>query len=276
MLFKFGSVTYDFALRTHVMGVLNVTPDSFFDGGKFSTVESAVARGVQMVEEGADFIDVGGESSRPGSDPVSPAEEIRRVVPVIERLAKAFATPVSVDTYKSEVAKAALEAGAVIVNDITAMTFDEHMLPLVVQQKASAVLMHMRGTPKTMQLNPEYKDVVREVGEYLRREAERCRIAGVQQVLIDPGIGFGKNLHHNLQLIHNLKVFRSYGFPLLVGPSRKSFLGTLLDLPVDQRLEGTAAAVAACVLNGANVVRVHDVRAMKRVVTVADAVSHAA
>lgn len=276
MLFKFGSVTYDFALRTHVMGVLNVTPDSFSDGGRFSTVESAVARGMQMIEEGADFIDVGGESSRPGSDPVSPVEEIRRVVPVIERLAKVTPTPISIDSYKSEVAKAALAVGAVIVNDITAMTFDEHMLPLVVEQKASAVLMHMKGTPKTMQLNPEYENVVQEVGEYLRRQAERCRLAGVQQVFIDPGIGFGKNLQHNLQLIHNLKSFQFHDFPLLVGPSRKAFLGTLLDLPVDQRLEGTAAAVAACVLNGANVVRVHDVLAMKRVITVADAVSHAA
>lgn len=276
MVYTFGSVRYDFTVRTYLMGVLNVTPDSFSDGGKFVTTESAVKRGMQMVEEGADFIDVGGESTRPGSEPVPVTEEIRRIVPVIEQLGKMTPIPISVDTYKSEVAKAAIEAGALIVNDISAMTFDPEMLPLVAREKVSAVLMHMKGTPKTMQQNPEYDHVVREVGEYLQGRAEQCRVAGIEQVLIDPGIGFGKNLQHNLALIKHLSVFRSYGFPLLVGPSRKSFLGMLLDLPVDQRLEGTAAAVTACVLHGASVVRVHDVRAMKRVLTVADALYHSA
>ncbi len=276
MVYTFGSVQYDFTVRTHVMGILNVTPNSFFDGGKFVTAESAVKQGMQMVEEGADFIDVGGESTRPGSEPVPAEEEIIRIVPVIERLGKLTPIPISVDTCKSEVAKAAIEAGAVIVNDISAMTSDPKMLPLVAHEKVSAVLMHMKGTPKTMQQNPVYDHVVSEVGEYLQGRAEQCRIAGVDQVMIDPGIGFGKNLQHNLELIKHLDVFRSYGFPLLVGPSRKSFLGMILDLPVDQRLEGTAAAVTACVLHGANVVRVHDVRAMKRVVTVADAIVRSA
>ena len=276
MVYTFGSVQYDFTVRTLVMGILNVTPNSFFDGGKFVTAESAVKQGMQMVEEGADFIDVGGESTRPGSEPVPAEEEIIRIVPVIERLGKLTPIPISVDTCKSEVAKAAIEAGAVIVNDISAMTSDPKMLPLVAHEKVSAVLMHMKGTPKTMQQNPVYDHVVSEVGEYLQGRAEQCRIAGVDQVMIDPGIGFGKNLQHNLELIKHLDVFRSYGFPLLVGPSRKSFLGMILDLPVDQRLEGTAAAVTACVLHGANVVRVHDVRAMKRVVTVADAIVRSA
>ena len=276
MVYTFGSVQYDFTVRTHVMGILNVTPNSFFDGGKFVTAESAVKQGMQMVEEGADFIDVGGESTRPGSEPVPAEEEIIRIVPVIERLGKLTPIPISVDTCKSEVAKAAIEAGAVIVNDISAMTSDPKMLPLVAHEKVSAVLMHMKGTPKTMQQNPVYDHVVSEVGEYLQGRAEQCRIAGVDQVMIDPGIGFGKNLQHNLELIKHLDVFRSYGFPLLVGPSRKSFLGMILDLPVDQRLEGTAAAVTSCVLHVANVVRVHDVRAMKRVVTVADAIVRSA
>lgn len=272
MVYTFGLQTYDLTERTYVMGVLNVTPDSFSDGGHFVTLDEAEKRGLELAEEGADFIDIGGESSRPGSDPVSPGEEIRRVVPVIERLVKRLSIPISIDTYKSEVAGAALDAGALIVNDISAMTFDRSMIPLVAERNASVVLMHMKGTPKTMQQNPTYEDVVREVGDTLKEQSDRCREAGISQILIDPGIGFGKTLSHNLSLMKHLGGLRSFGYPVLVGPSRKSFLGTLLDLPVDQRLEGTAAAVTACILRGANVIRVHDVRAMKRVASVADAI----
>lgn len=253
------------------MGVLNVTPDSFSDGGKFFDLEKAVAHARKMVEEGADFIDVGGESTRPGSDPVPVEEEIRRVVPVIERLTKEISVPISIDTYKSAVARAALDAGAVIINDISGLTFDQEMIPTAAQYGASVVIMHIKGSPKTMQQNPEYDDVVQEVAEYLRSQAAKAETSGVKQIIIDPGIGFGKKLNHNLDIIKQLREFNRPGYPLLVGPSRKSFIGTLLDLPAEQRLEGTAAAVTACILNGANIVRVHDVKEMKRVATMADA-----
>ena len=244
------------------MGVLNVTPDSFSDGGRFYNLEDAVAHGREMVGDGADFVDVGGESTRPGSDPISEEEEKKRVVPVIERLVKETTVPISIDTYKAAVADAGLHAGATIVNDISGLKFDPEMLRVVVRHKATLVVMHVKGTPKTMQENPVYDDVVGEIGEFLRRQAEKAAEAGVEQVIIDPGIGFGKRLGE----------LKGLGYPLLAGPSRKSFIGKLLNLPADQRLEGTAAAVTACILNGADIVRVHDVKEMRRVVTIADAV----
>jgi dihydropteroate synthase len=268
---SFGSVTYDLSSRTHVMGILNVTPDSFSDGGRFLDVESAVDHAQRMQEEGADFIDVGGESSRPGSEPITVEEELRRTIPVIERLAAKLSVPISIDTYKSDVARRALAAGATIVNDISAMTMDPHIASVAAEYKATVVLMHMKGTPKNMQVNPTYSDVVQEVRSYLAARVEAARAAGISQVLIDPGIGFGKLLEHNLALMRGLGVLREIGVPVLVGPSRKSFLGTILNVPVDQRLEGTAAAVAVCILNGAHVVRVHDVQPMVRVARVADA-----
>jgi dihydropteroate synthase len=253
------------------MGVLNVTPDSFSDGGLHVDPDRAVAHALTMIEEGADFIDIGGESTRPGSDPVPAEEELRRVLPVIRELAKRTDAPLSIDTYKSEVAEAALDAGAVIVNDISAMTMDARMAEVVARRRASVVLMHMRGTPKTMQANPHYDDVVAEVKLFLRQQVEHAQRVGIEQIIIDPGIGFGKTLEHNLTLMRELHAFNELGFPVLVGPSRKSFIGTILNLPVEKRLEGTAAAVAACVLRGAHIVRVHDVQAMKRVARVADA-----
>ena len=271
----FGKITYDLARRTHVMGILNVTPDSFSEGGKFLNHQAAVEHALRMVEEGADFIDVGGESSRPGSDPISIEEEIRRTAPVIESIASRVSVPISIDTYKSEVARRALEAGATIVNDISALTMDEQMPEVVAQHKATVILMHMKGTPKTMQIDPSYTDVVNEVKEYLADRIKLARSFGIERIIVDPGIGFGKTLQHNLELIRNLSVFRELGVPVLVGPSRKSFIGTILDLPVEERLEGTAAAVSACVLNGAHIVRVHDVRAMVRVVKVVDALKQA-
>jgi dihydropteroate synthase len=270
--FRFGSQVLDLSSRTYVMGVLNVTPDSFSDGGRFFSLEDAVAHGREMAGNGADFIDVGGESTRPGSDPISEEEEERRVVPVIQRLVKETTAPISIDTYKAAVADAGLSAGATIVNDISGLRFDPEMLKVVVRHAATLVIMHVKGTPKTMQENPVYDDVVGEIGEFLRQQAKKAVEAGVQQVIVDPGIGFGKNLDHNLELIRRLGELKRLGYPLLAGPSRKSFLGKLLNLPVDQRLEATAAAVTACILNGADIVRVHDVKAMKRVTTIADAV----
>ncbi len=268
--FRLGSVAYDFTSRTHIMGILNVTPDSFSDGGKYADTKHAVERALKMIDEGADIIDVGGESTRPGSDPVSIDEELRRVIPVIEELSDKTLIPISVDTYKSEVAKRALQAGACIVNDISGLAFDPAMLTMAASHGATVVIMHMRGTPKTMQNEPAYNDVVREVIEFLDQQSRKALAAGIRQIMVDPGLGFGKTLKHNIALMQNLMDFRQLGRPVLVGPSRKSFLGTILDLPVDERLEGTAAAVALCIRNGASIVRVHDVREMKRVAMVAD------
>lgn len=269
--FSFGGRVYDLSSRTYLMGILNVTPDSFSDGGKHFSLDQAIAHAHRLAEEGADFLDVGGESTRPGSEPVAVEEELRRVIPVIEKLSKDLPIPISIDTYKSRVAEAALNAGASIINDISGMTFDSAMLDVAARHRAAVVLMHMQGTPRTMQQHPTYDHVTKDVGLFLEQRVQAARSAGIRHILIDPGIGFGKNLQHNLQLIRELRSFRSLGCPILVGPSRKSFIGAILDLPVDQRLEGTAAAVTACILNGAHVVRVHDVKEMKRVARVADA-----
>jgi len=268
--FRLGSVVYDFMSRTHIMGILNVTPDSFSDGGKYADTKHAVDRALRMVDEGADIIDIGGESSRPGSDPVSVDEELRRVIPVIEELSDKTLIPISIDTYKSEVARKALQSGACIVNDISGLTFDPAMTSTAAQYGATVVIMHMRGTPKTMQNEPVYDDVVQEVIQFLDRQSQTALESGIRQVVVDPGLGFGKTLQHNIALMQNLADFKQLGRPVLVGPSRKSFLGTILDLPVDERLEGTAAAVALCIRNGASIVRVHDVKEMKRVAIVAD------
>jgi dihydropteroate synthase len=266
-----GGVDFDFRSRTHVMGILNITPDSFSDGGRFFDPASAVAQGIRMVEQGADILDIGGESTRPGSDPVSPAEEIRRVIPVIETLRDKTNVPLSIDTWKAEVAEAALGAGATIVNDISALTMDGRMMDMVARHGATAVLMHMKGTPKTMQLAPHYENVLTEVYDFLMGRVRESRNHGISHVIVDPGVGFGKQLDHNLQLMRGLNTFVRLGCPLLVGPSRKSFIGTLLNLPVGERMEGTAAAVTACILRGANIIRVHDVKEMKRVAVIADA-----
>ncbi len=271
MMVQFGSTRYDLASRTHVMGILNLTPDSFSDGGSYSTQDDAIRFAAQMQQDGADFLDVGGESSRPGAEPVSVEEELRRVVPVIRRLAKELTIPISIDTMKSDVARAAVEAGATIVNDISAGSADPAMLPYVARAGVSYVAMHMRGTPRTMQEEPTYSDVTLEVTQFLIDRALRARREGIGQVFIDPGLGFGKTVEQNLRLIRGLPVLAGTGYPVLVGPSRKSFIGQVLRLPVEERLEGTAAAVAACVFSGAHVVRVHDVRAMKRVVSMCDA-----
>jgi len=280
-LFRFGRKEYDLAGRTHIMGVLNVTPDSFSDGGRYVTAEAAVDRALRMVEEGADFIDVGGESTRPasqaygaGADVVSHEEELRRVIPVIEKLTGQVDVPISIDTYKSAVARAALGAGALIVNDISGFTFDPAMPEVIAEAGASAIIMHIKGTPKTMQRNPVYEDLFGEIFRVLANGIVQGRRAGVDQIMIDPGIGFGKRLEHNLQLIAGLSRFAPLGCPILVGPSRKSFIGQVLDLPVDQRLEGSLAACVAAILRGANVIRVHDVKEARRAAMVADAIKN--
>jgi dihydropteroate synthase len=271
MIYTFGKKEYDLCSRTHMMGIVNVTPDSFSDGGRYLFLEAAVKHGQTLFEEGADFIDIGGESTRPGSEPISAKEEIRRIIPVIEKLVKNVPIPISVDTYKSEVADAALQAGAVIVNDISALSFDEKMSSVVAKHRASIVLMHMKGDPKTMQENPSYENVTTEVKQFLASRISAAKEAGIEQILIDPGIGFGKLFEHNIQLIRELNSFASLGYPVLVGPSRKAFLGTILQLPPSERVEGTSAVVTASILHGANIIRVHDVKEMKRVAMVSDA-----
>jgi dihydropteroate synthase len=271
---RFGDRALDCALRTHVMGVLNVTPDSFSDGGLFLDPEAAVRRGIEMAAEGADVIDVGGESTRPGSDTVPPAVEADRVVPVIKRLAAEVDVPLSIDTRKPEVARTALDAGAVVVNDISGGR-DPAMLEVVAGSGAGMVLMHMLGEPKTMQAEPHYDDVVAEVMAYLGARIDAAVQAGIdrERLCVDPGIGFGKTLDHNLELLRRVDAFAELGRPVLVGPSRKSFLGKLLGAEVGDRLEGTAAAVAWVAGHGAHIVRVHDVREMVSVVRVVDAIA---
>jgi dihydropteroate synthase len=261
--------------RPLLMGIVNVTPDSFFDGGRFFDHQAAVAHAVQLVEEGADLLDIGGESTRPGSAPIDEGEEARRLIPVVTAVAKAVPVPISVDTSKAGVAKAALDAGAVIVNDVTALRGDPAMVDLVAETGAGLVLMHMQGTPRTMQQAPHYHDVVEEVGVFLAEQARWAMECGVtkSQILLDPGIGFGKVLVHNLDLLAQLRILTNLGFPLLVGLSRKGFIGQLLDRPVQDRAWGTAAAVALAVEQGANILRVHDVAAMRDVVKVAVAIS---
>jgi dihydropteroate synthase len=260
-----------------VMGVLNVTPDSFSDGGRFLDPDAAVAHGLRLVEDGADIVDVGGESTRPHADPISPEEERARVVPVIERLAAEHpGLAISIDTRKPEVASAALAAGACIVNDVSGGR-TEGMFDVVRGADAGMVLMHMLGDPKTMQENPRYEDVVAEVHEYLNGRIEAAEWAGVrpEALAIDPGIGFGKNLEHNLALIRRIDVLADLGRPILVGPSRKRFIGAILDLPEGERVEGTAGAVAWLIGHGAHIVRVHDVRQIVRVARVVDAIVRA-
>ncbi len=259
--------------RTLVMGIVNVSPDSFYDGGRHFSVDEAVDHGLRLAGEGADLLDIGGESTRPGADPVSAEEEKKRVLPVIEALASRCDVPLSVDTYKAQVARAALDAGAAMINDISGLRFDPSMAEVAAASGAALVVMHMQGQPRTMQENPRYGNVTAEVIESLNGSLELAASAGVrpEQVLVDPGIGFGKALEHNLRLLRHLAELRVLGRPVLVGPSRKSFIGALCGAPAEQRLEGTIAAVTLAVAGGAQVVRVHDVEPVRRAVLVADA-----
>ncbi len=263
--------------RTRLMGVVNVTPDSFSDGGRFLDPEAAVRHGIELAEAGADLLDVGGESTRPGSDPVPARKEIDRVVPVIKRLAAELDVPVSVDTRKSEVAAAALDAGAAVVNDVSAGRHDPEMFDVVRDRGAGLVLMHMLGDPKTMQAEPRYDDVVAEVRDFLVERVGAAEAAGIERdrICVDPGIGFGKTVEHNLLLLRYVGALREIGVPVVVGPSRKSFIGRITSAEVDDRLEGTAGSVAWLAANRVELVRVHDVREMLRVVQVVDAITRA-
>lgn len=258
--------------RTLVMGVLNVTPDSFSDGGRFMDPATAVERGLEMVEEGADWVDVGGESTRPWSAPVAQDEETRRVVPVIEALASK-GVAVSVDTMKSAVALRAIEAGAQIVNDVSALSFDKDMARVCAEHKCPVILMHMRGTPATMQEDTAYNDLMGEVHGYLRERLEYARSSGidVENTVVDPGIGFGKSTDGNLEIIRNLAELRSLGRPILLGPSRKAFIAKTLGAGAEGRLHGTMAVLAVAVAKGAAMVRVHDVKEAVQTVRMADA-----
>jgi dihydropteroate synthase len=259
------------------MGVLNCTPDSFSDGGRSMETKAAVARGLALAAAGADLVDVGGESTRPGGAPVDADEERRRVVPVIEGLRRRSAVPISIDTTKAAVAAAALDAGADLVNDVSGLRFDPGLGPLIAARRVPVVLMHSRGGFETMHERPAYADVAAEVAAELRAALARAAEAGiaVERTLLDPGLGFAKAAEHTLASLARLPELHALGRPLLVGPSRKSFIGKVLDRPVGQRVFGTAAAVAACVLAGAHVVRVHDVDEMVQVVRVADAIRDA-
>ncbi len=259
-----------------LMGVLNVTPDSFSDGGRYDQPEAAVEHALAMIEQGADLIDIGAESSRPGSNPVEEEEEIRRLLPVITAVCRQASVPVSVDTTKAGVARRALDAGAAIVNDISALRFDPLMGQVVTQAGAGLVLMHMQGTPKTMQRDPQYRDVVAEVRHFFVERMKAAEEVGIdpEQILLDPGFGFGKNVTHNLTLLTQLDQFAVLGRPIMAGVSRKAFLGQVLDRQVGERLMGTAAAVAVAVLRGARIVRVHDVGPMRDVVRMVEAILH--
>jgi dihydropteroate synthase len=256
------------------MGVLNVTPDSFSDGGLWLDPKAAIKHGLEMVADGASIIDVGGESTRPGASPVSEEEELRRIIPVIEELAVESDVAISIDTRKPDVARRAVDAGACIINDTSGEIADRGIDTVVVATGAAIVVMHSRGTPDTMRSLAQYHDVVDEVGSFLRRRAEELASAGVPQqaIAIDPGFGFAKNPEHNLVLLNRIEELIALGYPVLVGTSRKSFLGALLDLPESERLEGTAATVAWAVARGAQIVRVHDVKEMCRVVAVTEAI----
>ncbi len=279
MKLRLRNHSLDLSQKTLIMGILNVTPDSFSDGGTYFSRASAIDRALQMADEGADIIDIGGESTRPGAEPVSLEEELERTIPVITELAGKLSIPISIDTYKAEVARRALEAGASIVNDISGLRFDPKMAETIAAYDAAVVIMHIKGTPKDMQVNPHYDDLFGEIISYLKEGIEMARSSGIDEegMIIDPGIGFGKRPEHNLLIINQLKRFTVLDKPILMGVSRKSFIGIALDnAPPQERLEGTAAAVALSVYNGAQIVRVHDVKEMVRVVRVVDAIKREA
>jgi dihydropteroate synthase len=267
----------DFSGGAIVMGILNVTPDSFSDGGQFDDVDRAVAHGIEMTRQGAAINDIGPESSRPGSDPVSVEDQIARAVPIIEQLSAKIDIPISIDTTNPTVAKAALDAGAAIINDITALA-DEAMAKLAAERQVPVILMHMQGTPQIMQIDPQYDDVVTEVLRFLLERARIAEEAGIarEHLILDPGIGFGKTTEHNLQLLRELEVICDQGYRVLIGASRKRFIGQITgkDIPAD-RIFGTAATTAIAVANGASIIRVHDVAETVDVVKVANAICRA-
>lgn len=269
-----GRRVIDLRTRTHLMGIVNVTPDSFSDGGKYFSPERAMTRALTLVDEGADIIDIGGESSRPGSEPIAADEELSRVIPVIDGIRQQSDIPISIDTTKSIVAGEALKHGATIINDISALRFDDAMVDVASKYHVPVILMHMQGMPKTMQTNPTYHNVVGEIKLFFDERISFARSKGIDCLIIDPGIGFGKTLKHNLQLLHRLVEFHSLGYPLLVGTSRKSFIGQLTADAVGNRLGGSIASNILGIIAGAHVLRVHDVKQMKQAMTVTEAILH--
>ena len=273
-----GNKILDFSKRSYVMGILNVTPDSFSDGARFFDLDAAIKHGMEMAEQGADIIDVGGESTRPGADPVSADEEIQRTEPVIRELSKRIDIPLSIDTTKADVARRALDAGAEIVNDISALRADPEMVDVAVSYQAPVVLMHMLGSPKTMQQDICYDSIIEDITDFLKERIDFAINNGVERnkIIIDPGIGFGKSVgNDNFEIIREMRSFASLGLPVLVGPSRKAFIGRLLDAEVDERDIGTLATVSIAIHNGANIVRVHNVAQTKMASKVADSVIRA-
>ena len=257
---------------TLIQGILNITPDSFSDGGRFIEPEKAFLRAIKMIEEGADIIDVGGESTRPGSDPISVDEELGRIIPIIERIKKESDCLISVDTYKSNVASEAINSGASIVNDISGLTYDKKMASLIIERNIPLILMHMKGNPKTMQEKPFYKDVISEICNFFKMQINQLRKLNFSfnKIILDPGIGFGKTLDHNLLILNNLNIIRKLGHPVAIGTSRKSFIGEILGLPTKDRIEGSISSNIVAIINGANIIRVHDIAEMKKAVFVLD------
>jgi dihydropteroate synthase len=272
--FSIGKKKFDLISHTLVMGIINVTPDSFYDGGKYNHKDQAVKRISEMIADGADIIDIGGLSSRPGSKPISPEEELERTIPVVESVSNNFDTLISIDTYRSEIALEAISAGAHMVNDISAFTMDKNMAGMIADKGVSVTLMHMQGKPESMQKNPQYDNVIDEIYEYLDGKASAAVDAGISpdKIVLDPGLGFGKTLDHNLSILNKISEFRSMRYPIMIGASRKSFIGAVLDLPVEDRLEGSLAAAVWSVINGANILRVHDVAETVRSVKIARAI----
>ena len=269
-----GGRVLPLADRVHIMGVLNVTPDSFSDGGRYVDPDAAVAHALSMVEQGADVLDIGAESSQPGAVPIDEEEERRRLISVVRAVCRRTTVPVSVDTTKASIAQEALDVGAALINDISALRFDARMGDVVAKSGAGLILMHMQGTPQTMQRAAQYTEVVEEVRQFLKARLEAAREAGIQteRILLDPGIGFGKNCQHNVVLLDRLDAFHTLGRPLVIGVSRKAFIGKILGRPVGERLMGTAGAVAVAVMKGARMVRVHDVAPIRDVVKMVEAI----
>ncbi|WP_448375637.1 dihydropteroate synthase [Fervidobacterium sp.] len=259
--------------NTKVMGIINVTPDSFYSGSRVNEID-LLNKVEEMIRHGVDIIDVGGESTRPGAEPVPLEEELRRTVNAVKLIRRHFEIPISIDTYKSEVARLSLESGADIINDISAMRFDEKMVEVAAHYKCPVILMHMKGTPRTMQDNPQYNDVVEEIIEFFRERVEFLKGFGVDNIIVDPGIGFGKKLEHNLEILRRIDEFKRLGYPILIGASRKSMIGMLLNLPPEERLNGTLAITAYCVLHNVEFIRVHDVKENVEVVKIIEAIKN--
>ena len=275
-----GLKNYQFptSAKTQIMAVVNLTPDSFSGDGllaKGASIQQAIDYAQELVAQGANIIDIGGESSRPGAKPVSKKEEIKRTIPVIKKLSKRIKVPISVDTYKPEVARQALDSGASIVNDITGLR-NPRMIEVIAKSKARVIIMHMKGTPRNMQKNPQYESLMDEIIEYLAAAIKRAQDSGIdkKRIIVDPGIGFGKTVEHNLEILRNLKELKILSCPILVGPSRKSFIGKILELPPQERLSGTLASLVVAVMNGANIVRVHDVKFAAQALRITDAIKN--